>query len=349
VQPPEVLLELSQRRILLRWLDPQLESIAQDMASEADRASGQRPRMPTQQHLAALGRNDLTSIIVAAGGFLEVALELNLRHRRKPAGYWDNLDTLDQEISRFIAANWMELYDVEEDNPYYYNQITGAVQVHEPELPTVDTSAEGGTVWVIHEDPSNRVMPSQREICSARRYDLHHAILYNGGYRTVARELHRPPSYPRARIQSLKELAKELQKIMEEEGLKGRVPPPSLLCELGMQHLLRDIYNLGGYPSVVERMNEELGLQVRSRRRAGHWDNVDHLCHELRKFMGLPATPPEPEDEPFDCYLPTHRQLIQAGRPDLRYGLQKHGQQKVAKLLRVKINPRGRPAKSDSN
>lgn len=42
-------------------------------------------------------------------------------------------------------------------------------------------------------------MPSIREVCSAGRYDLHHGILYNGGYRLVARELYRPPSYPRVR------------------------------------------------------------------------------------------------------------------------------------------------------
>jgi hypothetical protein len=47
------------------------------------------------------------------------------------------------------------------------------------------------------------VMPSQKEIMSAGRYDLHHGIIYNGGYRAVSLELHRPPSYPRARTQAL--------------------------------------------------------------------------------------------------------------------------------------------------
>lgn len=346
-QPPEGLLELSQRRMLLKWLDPQLEKLSQEMAPEAEKRMGLRPKMPTRKKLAEIGRRDLISAIEEAGGFLEVAFELNLRHRRKPSGYWDNMDTLDQEISRFIAANWVELHDVEDDSTYYYNQITGQVQIEEPQLPMVDASGENGSVWVIREEPSDRVMPSQKEIMSAGRYDLHHGIIYNGGYRAVSLELHRPPSYPRARTQSLRELAEELTKVMEEEGLEGRVPPPSLLCELGKQHLVRDINELGGYPTVVERMNAELGMNVRTRRRTGHWDDVEHLCAELREFMQLPGRGEEEmEGELHDCFLPTHKELIAQRRPDLRYGLQKHGQRKVAELLRVKINPRGRPVSS---
>jgi hypothetical protein len=59
---------------------------------------------------------------------------------------------------------------------------------------------------------------------------------------------------------------------------------------------------------VVERMNAELGMNVRTRRRTGHWDDVEHLCAELREFMQLPGRGEEEmEGELHDCFLPTHK------------------------------------------
>ena len=39
------------------------------------------------------------------------------------------------------------------------------------------------------------------------------------------------------------------------------------------------------------------------------------------------------------------RELLAAGRPDLRYALQKHGHMEIARELGVAVNPRGRPRK----
>ncbi len=54
-----------------------------------------RRTMPTRASLAAAGRADLIRAINAAGGFLAVAQALGLRSKRRPIGYWDNLDNLD--------------------------------------------------------------------------------------------------------------------------------------------------------------------------------------------------------------------------------------------------------------
>ena len=44
-----------------------------------------------------------------AGGAAAVAAAVGLRAKRRPVGYWDNLDTLDEELALFVAAHWVEL------------------------------------------------------------------------------------------------------------------------------------------------------------------------------------------------------------------------------------------------
>ena len=43
--------------------------------------------------------------------------------------------------------------------------------------------------FLMVEDEADRVMPSAKAVQSAGRYDLHHAILFQGGY-TAVREAH---------------------------------------------------------------------------------------------------------------------------------------------------------------
>jgi hypothetical protein len=52
--------------------------------------------MPTRKELREAGRGDLVRAVEAAGGFLAVAQMLGLRSRRRPVGYWENLDNLDE-------------------------------------------------------------------------------------------------------------------------------------------------------------------------------------------------------------------------------------------------------------
>lgn len=55
-----------------------------------------RRTMPARAALLAAGRRDLVRAINAAGGFLAVAQTLGLRSKRRPIGYWENLDNLDE-------------------------------------------------------------------------------------------------------------------------------------------------------------------------------------------------------------------------------------------------------------
>lgn len=57
--------------------------------------------------------------------------------------------------------------------------------------------------------------------CAARRYDIHHAILYHGGYKAVAKELDRQCKYiGRIEIPDFEALGVEIQGFMEEHDLE---------------------------------------------------------------------------------------------------------------------------------
>ena len=54
----------------------------------------------------------------------QVAEGLQLRSRRRPAGFWDNEDALDRELSRFITGAWTQHRVDDDDNQtYFYNQV----------------------------------------------------------------------------------------------------------------------------------------------------------------------------------------------------------------------------------
>lgn len=80
--------------------------------------------MPTAAQLRAAGRTDLVALVTAAGGFSEVSANLGLRAWRKPSGFWDSLEALDNEIASFVAAGWTELPDPDHaGKSYWYNQV----------------------------------------------------------------------------------------------------------------------------------------------------------------------------------------------------------------------------------
>ena len=43
-------------------------------------------------------------------------------------------------------------------------------------------------------------MPSRSAVLAAGRFDLHHGIMYQGGYKAAARTLDRPHSWPRHKV-----------------------------------------------------------------------------------------------------------------------------------------------------
>lgn len=52
-------------------------------------------RMPSKKDLVKAGRWDVVKLMPRAGGFPSVANSLGLLSRRRPSGYWEDLDNLD--------------------------------------------------------------------------------------------------------------------------------------------------------------------------------------------------------------------------------------------------------------
>lgn len=52
--------------------------------------------MPTRADLEKLGESGLVQAICSAGGFLVVAQKLGLRTQRKPSGFWEDINNLDE-------------------------------------------------------------------------------------------------------------------------------------------------------------------------------------------------------------------------------------------------------------
>ncbi|GMG99846.1 hypothetical protein Nepgr_001686 [Nepenthes gracilis] len=69
---------------------------------------GQEGFMPMRKQLRLHGRVDIEKAITRMGGFRKIAASMNLSlayKNRKPKGYWDNLENLQEEITRF-QKNW---------------------------------------------------------------------------------------------------------------------------------------------------------------------------------------------------------------------------------------------------
>lgn len=63
---------------------------------------GQEGFMPMRKQLCKHGRVDIEKAITRMGGFRRIALLMNLTlayKHRKPKGYWDSLENLQDEVS----------------------------------------------------------------------------------------------------------------------------------------------------------------------------------------------------------------------------------------------------------
>ncbi|GLT97423.1 hypothetical protein SLE2022_149900 [Rubroshorea leprosula] len=72
---------------------------------------GQEGFMPMRKQLRLHGRVDIEKAITRMGGFRRIASMMNLSlayKQRKPKGYWDNLENLQEEISRFQRSWGMD-------------------------------------------------------------------------------------------------------------------------------------------------------------------------------------------------------------------------------------------------
>ena len=134
------------------------------------------PLRPKKTALSRAGREDLIERIDELGGWYEAAAQLGLASKRKPNGYWENLDFLRDELLQLIYAFWFQEEDEETGETVWYNDISGALTY---DTPAVDS---GGGLDV-------PVMPSISDIQEAKRYDLQHAIIFHGGFIEVAEQL----------------------------------------------------------------------------------------------------------------------------------------------------------------
>lgn len=85
----------------------------------------------------------------------------------------------------------------------------------------------------------DRVMPSRASVTAAARWDLHHAVVQNGGYRAVAEALGRRPAWPPPLLDP-QALGAELRELADALGwAPGVLPSQRQLEAAGRDDLVR--------------------------------------------------------------------------------------------------------------
>ena len=312
-----------------------------------------------------------------AGGTAAVAAAVGLRAKRRPVGYWDNLDTLDEELALFVAAHWVELSTSdfgagptaaaragkEGGRRYYFNVATRRIRWDAPIEPAtleIDDCGTririegggdggGGRSWRggggSSSSSSERLMPGRAAVLAAGRYDLHHAIVYHGGYRAVREVLSRSPAWPpSAAHDDPEDLSAELR-AFARAARRGRprslknassssssskatvlqMPTLAELADAGRSDLVQAVVRAGG----VRAAAAIAGLAPRRPRPPGDASapaaSLEAAAEEIRKFVASSSSSSSASQNGSAKRLPTHAELLKAGRGDLRYALQAHG------------------------
>ena len=341
-----------------------------------------------------------------AGGAAAVAAAVGLRAKRRPVGYWDNLDTLDEELALFVAAHWVELSTSDygagptaaagnkKGGRYYFNVATRRVRWDTPIEPTtleiddcgtrIRTEGGGGgggddggrrrRSSSSSSSPfpsSERLMPGRAAVLAAGRYDLHHAIVYHGGYRAVQEMLSRSPAWPpSAAHDDPRDLSAELR-AFARAARRGRprarssassssspksissalqMPTMAELADAGRTDLVQAVVRAGGIRAAAALA----GLAPRRPRLPGDVSapaaSLEAAAEEIRKFVFSSSSSSgdgsSSSSAPRRC-LPTHLELLNAGRGDLRYALQAHGSAAVAAATGLEVPRRGRRKKNE--
>ncbi|GBG81797.1 hypothetical protein CBR_g33977 [Chara braunii] len=389
IEPPEGLLDLGEiprrlsalRPLLLQFCAEQSEGVEKCRKKRRMKAKGfvvwrhgavrtsvptdnqaREGYMPTRQQLLAAGRQDLVQKIAMAGGFPAVAQALNLRSRRRPIGFWEDLQNLDAEIEWFIAQSWkkQKMNVSSSVKVWYYNTITKAVSWEKPPRPDVRSPLP---VSSHPDDAGTAVMPTAKDVLSAGRYDLHIAINLHGGYREAGAQLGRqklPSPLSMAQVMS------EIRQFMDSEGL-SEFPTSRMLKESGRLDLWLAVRRFGGTRTFATAM------RVRAARNGRHfWEDLDsaavaiwqyitckeevvHTSSEGTNKQSTQNASPEmsgKEDErllstPYTAFaselrMPTLVELQDAGRWDLRYAIMKFSAARIAARLGLEANRAGR-------
>ncbi|DBA87208.1 TPA: hypothetical protein ACH3X1_004281 [Trebouxia sp. C0004] len=329
IAPPAGLLELGRQQVLLDQLRPELLPYGEPAPDSMAARLGQH-YMPTKRQLADAGREDLIKRVISAGGFIRVAHLLGLRAKRKPEGYWDEPENMDRELSLFVASTWTCLHDASSDEPYYYNQVTGRTQWDLPQTPQSIPLDDAGT-FIFAEADADRVMPSRSAVLAAGRFDLHHGIMYQGGYKATAAALDRPHTWPRhKKFNTAAQLAEEVQVFNREEGLPiDFIPTANVLRGAERHDLLTGIRQYGGALTLAPQIG------MKTQRGSGFHSTVS-VATELLKFVK--NLPKDKGDTRQSWVMPSIYQLRHAGRHDLAAGIYKFGLGQVAQAANLKYN-----------
>ncbi|KAG0600498.1 hypothetical protein M758_11G039200 [Ceratodon purpureus] len=337
IKPPEGLLELAKRPELLRKIRIALEEFGLHTEGQTE------PHMPTRRQLQAAGEHKLVEMIVAAGGFSSVAQDLRLRTKRRPVGFWEDLQNLDSEIEAFLGESWYEEEDPETGKTYYTNIITNEVL---DERPASASSMNPTPVSHNWSDSGTAVMPRARTLRKMGRFDLHNAIMMHGGYKEVAQQLGRMIIGRR----EVKDLESEIQEFMRDHNL-SLFPKPSQLLAENRDDLLVAVREQGGVVAVAKKM----GLRAQ-RNGKGRWKNVEEAAEAMKAYILenlLDSYSESAKDRGEAIWtdareknllrMPKQADILKDGRRDLRYALQKYGQEAIADRLGIKVLTMRRP------
>ena len=242
---PSGLLDLGFRRSEIR-------SLRRDLSPYTSHLSATQQGMPKRLTLVRAGRNDLVTRVTQLGDWSSVALALGLESKRKPDGYWENIDFLREALLQLVNAFWFEETEKNDESgeltTFWYNDVSGALSFTPP-----DPNSGGGL--------DQPVMPAMSDVLEARRWDVHQAILLHGGYREVSMALGWLPkrTSENRHLLQFSALHREMESFITETGedLKlpqGRFPSETMLLDHDREDLVQGVRWHGGFIRCARRM-----------------------------------------------------------------------------------------------
>lgn len=331
--------------------------------------------MPTQKQLQQAGMQWLIKEINAAGGLLYVAQALNLRVGCRPAGFWEDLTQLDIEIECFIWESWTKKLDKCTEAHYYWNPVTNEVSRKKPPFPNMSDFAKmkgavmprrstvieakrwdlnhaiffhGGykavghalkrwTVFVHSRKTSRHLLPKHKS--KNESSSVHHShYRYSGDVKGI---VSKTLPIDRPDLMTLSQVKLSINRFMEARGVSD-FPAYKDLQEHD-QNLFVSVKKLGGRRKVAKAMHIKL-----RRSKQGHWSSISTAGAALRSYMCTKIAAEMNIESGYgeeyfwnvaatdgSLKLPTHAEVLNDGRPDLHYVLQRFGRHQLAEHLMI--------------
>lgn len=255
--------------------------------------------MPRSSDVLREKRQDLHQSIVYLGGYRKAAEILGLRRYRRS--------------SKDVSKQLQDFTSFEKELRSFLRKRAQEIDIERAE-------------WI------ERIMPRMVDFREAGRTDLLEAIQFHGGQHAVARKLGLQMHYQATcneYIHQFDSLAKELQRLVREElgdiYTSNEMPTLRDLRQLGRMDLIAAIRIHGGMYKVATKLNWKLCKGSRSTQLK--FKDLSWLRAELERWIrkqGITQL----------CMVPTTKQLLEDGRPDLVRAIQFHGgRETVAKQL----------------